>query len=235
MLDDPLDLTSTVDRDLPVELFRLRADCELGARRRVRFADPRSPHVTLAVLGSGFEPVSRRREITTLSRWRTLADSVGPRMRLLMVGLNPSLHSADAGIGYFKAGNRYWPAALAAGLVTRDRDPLHALATHGIGMTDFVKRATPRVDQVAPDEFAEGIARVDRLVEWLSPAAVCAVGLAGWRAGVDRRAVAGRQPTDLGGRPLYLMPSTSGLNAHAQIPVLVEHFHAAAALADTST
>ncbi len=39
------------------------------------------------------------------------------------------------------------------------------------------------------------------------------VGLAGWRAAVDRKAVAGVQPEPFGGRPVYVMPSTSGLNA----------------------
>ena len=56
-------------------------------------------------------------------RARTLADIVGPGMRLLIVGLNPSLYSADRGVGYARPGNRFWPALLAAGLVTRDRDP----------------------------------------------------------------------------------------------------------------
>jgi hypothetical protein len=60
------------------------------------------------------------------------------------------------------------------------------------------------------------------------------VGLAGWRAAVDRRAVAGVQPEPFGGRPLHLMPSTSGLNAHSQLPDHIAHLRAAAALADTS-
>jgi hypothetical protein len=61
---------------------------------------------------------------------------------------------------------------------------------------------------------------------------VCFVGLAGWRAAVDRRAVAGVQPTGLAGVPVYLMPSTSGLNAACRLPELVDHLRAAAHLAD---
>ncbi len=38
-------------------------------------------------------------------------------MRLLVSGLNPSLHAADAGVGYIGPGNRFWPAVAAAGLV----------------------------------------------------------------------------------------------------------------------
>ena len=75
-------------------------------------------------------------------RARTLADTVGPGMRLLVCGLNPSLLSADVGAGFARPGNRFWGAAVAAGAASKVRDPLHALHHHGTGMTDIVKRAT---------------------------------------------------------------------------------------------
>lgn len=172
--------------------------------------------------------------LADLRRERTLPDTVGPGMRLLVCGLNPSLYAADAGVGFARPGNRYWPAALAAGLVSVDRDPRHALVHHGIGMTDLVKRATPRADALAAHEYATGVGRVRRLVEWLQPRALCLVGLAGWRAAMDRRAVAGAQPEAFGGRPVYLLPSTSGLNAHSRLEDLAAHLRAAATLADSS-
>lgn len=165
---------------------------------------------------------------------RSLPDAVGPDMRLLLVGLNPSLHAADAGVGFVTAGNRAWPALLASGLATIDRDPLHLLTQHRVGMTDLVKRASPRADEVRPAEYRLGLVRLEALCTWLRPAAVCVVGLSGWRAAVDRRAVAGRQPQLLGGRPVYLMPNPSGLNTHVTVDVLAAHFRAAAALADES-
>jgi TDG/mug DNA glycosylase family protein len=155
-------------------------------------------------------------------------------MRLLVCGLNPSVYAADAGVGFARPGNRFWPAARAAGLVTVDRDARAALVQHGVGMTDLVKRATPRADQLTRDEYRAGLARVERLVHWLEPGAVCFVGLAGWRAAVDRRAVAGVQPDGIGGRPAYVMPSTSGLNARVPVGELADHLRAAAALARAS-
>jgi hypothetical protein len=59
---------------------------------------------------------------------------------------------------------------------------------------------------------------------------VCFVGLSGWRAAVDRRAVAGRQHEDFAGAPAYVMPSTSGLNARTSLAELVEHLGAARSL-----
>ena len=98
------------------------------------------------------------------------------------------------GSGYVTPGNRFWPAALEAGLASRDRDARHALRHHGMGMTDLVKRATPRAAELTRDEYRDGLARLDRLCAWLQPAAVCFVGLAGWRAAVDRHAQPGWQP-----------------------------------------
>ena len=191
--------------------------------------------LSAVVTGAGFSvdgvDATPRSLVVRATRARTLPDMVGPGMRLLVCGLNPSLYSADRGVGYARPGNRFWPAALEAGVVRRDRDPQHALTTGGVGMTDLVKRATVAAAELTGAEYRVGAARVERLVRWLEPAAICFVGLAGWRVAVDRGAVAGRQPQPFSGRPAYVMPSTSGLNAHASLADLVRHLAAAAILA----
>ncbi len=178
--------------------------------------------------GSG----DHQRLVARATRARTLPDTVGPDMRLLVCGLNPSLYAADAGVGFARPGNRFWPAALTAGVVSTDRSPDRALRDHGIGMTDLVKRATVAAAELTADEYRVGLARVERLVAWLRPGAVCFVGLAGWRAAVDRRAAAGVQPAGVGGVPVYVMPSTSGLNARVPVAELADHLAAAGRLAD---
>jgi double-stranded uracil-DNA glycosylase len=186
------------------------------------------------VTGAGFElrTVQTPEDVVrvTARRARTLADTVGAGMRLLIVGLNPSVRSADAGVPFAPRGNRFWTAALEAGVVTRDRDPRHVLAVDGIGLTDLVKRATPRADVLSPEEYRTGMARIRRMVRWLAPGVVCFVGLSGWRAAVDRKATTGLQPSLLGGRPVYVMPSTSGANAHSGVGDLAAHLAAAAAV-----
>jgi TDG/mug DNA glycosylase family protein len=182
------------------------------------------------VTGAGFE-LGRGRQELRARRIRTLPDTVGPRMRMLVCGLNPSLVAADAGFGFAGATNRFWPAAAAAGLVSHARNPHAALATDGVGMTDLVKRATPGTRDLDAAEYRAGAERVERLVAWLRPGVVLFVGLEGWRAAVDRAAAAGVQPGGFGGAPAYVMPSTSGLNAHARLPDLVAHMRAAAVAA----
>ncbi|HEX4244104.1 MAG TPA: methyltransferase domain-containing protein [Acidimicrobiales bacterium] len=202
------------------------------------FAGWQPEPLTDVVTGAGFdvEPASVTVSGDELRlrarRARTLGDTVGPGMRLLVCGLNPSVYSADAGVPFARPGNRFWPAALGAGLVHNDRDPAGALASSGIGLTDLAKRATRTAAELDVDEYREGLARVDRLVRWLQPGAVCFVGLAGWRAVVDRTARPGVQPQPLGDRPVYLMPSTSGLNGRSSLGDLTDHLRRAASLAD---
>jgi TDG/mug DNA glycosylase family protein len=195
----------------------------------VEVAFPEAPRQRIAdlVVGGGFELVTVDGTHVAARRARSLPDLAVPGMPLLVCGLNPSLYAADRGVNFARPGNRFWPAMLAAGLATVDRDPGHALCEHGIGMTDLVKRATVAASEVTREEFAAGVARVERLSAWLRPGAVLLVGLAGWRAAVDRGAIAGWQPRDLGGSPVYLMPNTSGLNASTQLPGFVEHLRVA--------
>ena len=160
-------------------------------------------------------------------RARSLPDTIGSGMRLLICGLNPSVYAADAGVGYAGSSNRFWKAAVEAGLVTATRDPAAAFRDHGIGMTDLVKRATPKSAELSREEYVDGAERARRLVEWLKPAAVCFVGLEGYRAAIDRRTTAGWQPERFGGRPTYVMPSTSGLNARSRPQDVVDHFRTA--------
>ena len=231
--DEPdLDLTGTPPEELPERLADLYATTPVASITTLRLPMPATGlgvPVADLVVGAGFSVTQPA--VIQIRRERSLPDRVGPGMRLLVCGLNPSLYAADAGLGFARPGNRFWPAALAAGLVSVDRDPGHALAVHGMGMTDLVKRATARADELTTEEYRRGLGRVTRLVGWLRPRAVCFVGLAGWRVAVDRRAVAGVQPEGVAGTEVYVMPSTSGLNAHQSVEDLTAHLRAALALA----
>jgi len=225
--------------ELPVALARLNLEVPVGAgvRCSVPVADYPAgpPPLPDLVAGAGFLVERARRaggrSVVDARRDRTLPDFVGAGMWMLVCGLNPSVVSADAGFGYAGATNRFWPVAVAAGVVSRARDPLASLVEDGVGMTDLVKRATPNADGLTPAEYRTGAERVRRLVEWLRPGVVLFVGLAGWRAAVDRRALPGAQPAPFGGVPAYVMPSTSGRNARTTPAELGEHLRRALVLA----
>jgi TDG/mug DNA glycosylase family protein len=248
--------------EIPLALWDLHRALRVGAPVRLSFFGGDQDHDTLAgddfagrrfslwapsrlawvMEGAGFREITIDERagkdgvtlIVEARRERTLGDTVDGSMRVLVVGLNPSWYAADAGVGFARPGNRFWPAAVAADLVTRARDPLHALRHDHVGMTDLVKRPSARADELSKDDYRGGLDRLRGVVELLAPRAVCIVGLSGWRAAVDRKAVAGVQADSFGGRPVYLMPNTSGLNARVSPDELAAHFRAAAELADRS-
>lgn len=233
-MTEPLDaiIGSGPTTDVPLRLRARHLSTVVGTVERV------SPSAAATwpaeLLASVLEGAGLVESTGGWERTRTLADTVDASMRILVVGLNPSPLSADVGVGFARPGNRYWPAALASGIVSVDRDPLHGLVAHHVGMTDLVKRATARADELGASEYRDGVVRLGRVVEWLAPGIVCVVGLTGWRHAVDKRAVAGPQPELLGGRPVYLMPNPSGLNAHITVDGLAEHFREVARLADAA-
>ncbi len=156
---------------------------------------------------------------------RTLSDTVNSDMRLLLVGLNPSFHAADAGYGFAGPSNRFWPAALEAQIVSKERDSIHALQVDRVGMTDLVKKPTSKASELTDKQFRVGLARISRMCSWLRPKAVCVLGITGWRAALgDSKLSLGAQMTRLGGRPVYVLPNPSGLNAHTNHGDMVERF-----------
>jgi double-stranded uracil-DNA glycosylase len=211
------------------------SDDEFGGRF---FAYWTADELARVIIGAGFAVDNLQDSgdwlVVQATRARTLPDFVAEGMRVLLCGLNPSLVAADAGFGFAGPTNRFWAAAHASGLVSVARQPLESLAIDHVGMTDLVKRATPRAADVARREYQEGGTRVRRLVEWLKPALVLFVGLEGWRAAIDRSARPGRQPDGFGGVPAYVMPSTSGLNATTSLHELIDHMRAAQGYSEAS-
>lgn len=173
--------------------------------------------------------VGERRHLEVRARRaRMLPDFVRPGLRVLFCGYNPSLYAADRGVPFARPGNRFWPAVLAAGLVSADRDPWHAVRHHDVGFTDLVKRASVAAAELTNDELRAGLDRVQALCEWLAPRVICFLGIGAWRDLVDRKASVGWQDVRFGDTRVYVMPNPSGLNASTQHDGYVSHLLAVA-------
>lgn len=179
--------------------------------------------------GAGLEILANEPDQLTVRRLRTLSDAIGPDLRVLCVGLNPSLTAADLGYGFASPSNRFWRAALAAELVTESKQPQRAVTVDGVGFTDLVKRATRAAAELRAHEFRDGVARLEWTTRLHRPRAVCVLGVTGWRHVAGKDATIGWQTERLGGRPVYVMPNPSGLNAHTDHDDLVAHLRKALA------
>jgi TDG/mug DNA glycosylase family protein len=150
-------------------------------------------------------------------------DLVGPGTRLVFAGINPGLRTAAIQTHFGNPGNRFWPALLAAGVVEEAvdvHDPMTdevkaRLVARGIGITNLVRRATARADELTAAELREGAADLVKRVEAIAPRVVAVLGITAYRVALSRpRAVAGRQEDGLAGAELWVLPNPSGLNAH---------------------
>ena len=156
-------------------------------------------------------------------------DLVGPGIRLLFVGINPGLWTAATQTPFAHPGNRFYPALAEAGIIPRlpsfsaglsaaDRQ---AFLNAGIGISNLVKRATVRADELSREELRAGAARLALDVARWQPAVVAIVGLTAYRTGFGHsKARAGKQPENLAGAQLWVVPNPSGLNAHDTISSL---------------
>ncbi len=103
----------------------------------------------------------------------------------------------------------------AGGMTDDDRD---YLVGRGIGITNLVNRASVRADELSRAELRAGSERLTAFVAEHRPRVIAVAGVTAYRTAFARpKASAGRQPEQLAGAELWVVPNPSGLNAHETI------------------
>ncbi len=133
--------------------------------------------------------------------------------------------SAETGFHFARPGNRFYPALRAAGVLPDHvRTPGEAapvLVERGVGITNLVRRASVRADELTDDELRDGRDRLARFVREHRPRVVAVAGITAYRTAFsERRAATGRQEATMGDAELWVVPNPSGLNTHATIASL---------------
>src|SRR5437763_9482240 len=110
---------------------------------------------------------------------RTLADVIGPGLRVLFCGINPSLYSAAIGHHFGRPGNRFWPALHRAGFTQRLLSPYEQreLLPLGYGITNVVARATAAADELEPEEYILGGRALLAKLRKFQPAVLAVLGV----------------------------------------------------------
>jgi double-stranded uracil-DNA glycosylase len=183
----------------------------------------------LAALNSSTRPADYRPTKAELAAAinRRVPDLIAPGLRVLFSGINPGLYSAATGHHFARPGNRFWPALYASGFTSRLLKPWEEqlLLQDGIGITNLVARATAAADELSAEELRAGRRRLMGKVRRFQPRAVAVVGIGAYRQAFERpRATLGRQPEQLEGAELWVLPNPSGLNANHQLPDLAKMF-----------
>jgi TDG/mug DNA glycosylase family protein len=156
---------------------------------------------------------------------REVRDLIAPDLRVLFCGINPSLYSAAVGHHFARPGNRFWRTLHQAGFTERLLLPSEEaeLLERGIGITNVFPKASASADSLTLDDYRWGEARLRRKLARYRPRVVAFLGLGAYRiAAREPRAVVGPQPRAFAGVTAWALPNPSGLNAHYQLPDLVE-------------
>ena len=174
----------------------------------------------------------------------SVPDLVGPRLKLLFVGINPGLWTAATQTHFAHPGNRFYPALRLAGIVDRDLDRGRGmtdedrayLTGRGIGITNLVNRATARADELSPTELVAGRTRLEAFVALHHPVVVAIAGLTAYRVAFGNPKASGGEQADLlTGARLWVVPNPSGLNAHETITSLAQAYAEPARIAGVIT
>jgi TDG/mug DNA glycosylase family protein len=150
---------------------------------------------------------------------------------VLFVGINPGVRSALTGHHFAGFSNRFWKLLFRSGLAPEPVTYLDddRLSEWGYGITNVVARATRGIDELRPDEYAAGRSRLRSKVRRYNPAVVAFVGITVYRVMFPQRkgpVTTGLQQQQLGESSVFVLPNTSGRNAHYSFEQMLAAFEA---------
>ncbi len=147
---------------------------------------------------------------------RQLPDYLRPELRVVFVGFNPGERSARVGHYYAGRGNQFWNFLYESRLVAEKLEwkDDRRLLEFGLGVTDLVKRSSKSSNDLRPEEYRYGIARLNGRLHQKAPRArvVAFNGKGAYEKFSGRHARLGWQHDRIAGARVYVLPSTSGRN-----------------------
>lgn len=164
-----------------------------------------------------------------LSRQR-LIDHIRPGVRILFVGINPSLRSAATGHHFAGYSNRFWKLLFESKLVP---EPLThqddwRLPDWGFGLTNIVQRPSAGIDGLKPREYVAGRKRLLASVKRDRPHIVALLGVTIYRVLFPEyrigRISLGLQAETMADCPVFVLPNPSGRNAHYSYRTMLTAF-----------
>jgi TDG/mug DNA glycosylase family protein len=149
----------------------------------------------------------------------TLPHLLRPGLRVVFIGYNPAIFSAEAGHYYARPGNMFWRHLSASGIAGREvgpEDDRRLPDEAGIGFTDLCCRPTVRASELTASEIREGAARLHAELLEHQPRIACFSG-----RGIYQhfgRHILGLRTADLAGRPYGAQPERIGATIPWVIP-----------------
>ena len=172
-------------------------------------------------------PPRPTREEIERAEGATIEDVIAADLDVLLCGINPGLYSGATGYHFARPGNRFWRTLHLSGFTDRVLAPHEQkeLLAYGIGITNVVRRATAGASTLTEEEFRVGGEALRAKVQRYNPRVLAVLGVSAFRIAFDdRKAKVGPRTGTIGSTRLWVLPNPSGLNAHYQLPRLIELF-----------
>ena len=166
---------------------------------------------------------------------KTLPDYICSDLRMLSIGLNPSLPSVREGFYFANPRNRFWRALQKSGLLADELEPgvgamQVLLDRYGIGFTDVVKRPTAGGKDLVAADFKKWAPRLEDKLLRYQPAVAWFHGKVAYNNYLKYTGAA-RAQTDWGAQPyqinetrVFVTPNPSPANAAWSQDDLVEWY-----------
>jgi len=154
----------------------------------------------------------------------TLADLLSPGLRIVSIGLNPSLPSVRQGFYFANPVNRFWKAMRASRLGGRALEPgpeaiRWLFEARGIGFTDVVKRPTAGSAELRAADFRYWAPQLADKLERYRPGMAWFHGRVAWNRFAKVLGLShenrnwGLQGETVDGIPVFVSPNPSPANA----------------------
>ena len=165
----------------------------------------------------------------------SLPDYIDVGLRILSVGLNPSIPSAQLGFYFANPRNRFWKAFNQARIVDNEVIParnIHKqlLEKQGIGFTDVAKRVSAMGHELRAADFKRDAPKLREKIEHYSPDLVWFHGKVAMKKfmfysfGVKYDCQWGFNDIDDIGSKGFVSPNPSPANAAYSLEVLVDYY-----------
>jgi TDG/mug DNA glycosylase family protein len=156
-------------------------------------------------------------EDANIRRMTKLRDILKPRPRILFVGINPSIRSAQAGHHFASPGNPFWRLLYAAKLLPEEltSDDDARLIEFDLALTNLCSRPTRSAAELTTAEMIAGRDMLARKIRRVQPQVVAFVGVSIYRRffGIAQGDGAGLKREEIHGARVFVLPNPSGLNA----------------------
>jgi TDG/mug DNA glycosylase family protein len=145
-----------------------------------------------------------------------LPDIIAPNLRILFIGFNPGLRSAEVGHHFAGPSNRFWRLLHDSGLTERKMLPAEdgLLLALEYGLTNIVPRPTRAAAEITKQEYERGKDVLTTKLLHYKPQIACFVGIGVYREFSGRKNIkCGLQPISVVPPVLdFVVSSPSGLN-----------------------